>query len=61
MRTDETNPNDGFLLGRERLEAADAVRSARGVGRRGCREPAAATDKILTRPDFSFLLSKFLI
>src|ERR1035441_6186583 len=31
MRTDETNPNDWFLLGRERLEAADAVRSARGV------------------------------
>lgn len=31
MRTDETNPSDWFLLGRERLEAADAVRSARGV------------------------------
>lgn len=31
MRTDETNPSDWFLLGRERLEAADAVRDARGV------------------------------
>jgi HEPN domain-containing protein len=31
VRTDETNPADWFLLGRERLEAADAVRSARGV------------------------------
>jgi hypothetical protein len=31
VRTDETNPNDWFLLGRERLEAADAVRGARGV------------------------------
>jgi HEPN domain-containing protein len=31
LRTDETNPSDWFLLGRERLEAADAVRSARGV------------------------------
>ena len=31
MKTDETNPNDWFMLGRERLDAADAVRSARGV------------------------------
>jgi hypothetical protein len=31
MKTDETNPNDWFLLGRERLEAADALRSARGA------------------------------
>jgi HEPN domain-containing protein len=31
MRTDETNPKDWFLLGQERLEAADAVRGARGV------------------------------
>src|ERR1019366_4268715 len=31
MKTDETNPNDWFLLGRERLDAADAARSARGV------------------------------
>jgi HEPN domain-containing protein len=31
MRTDETNPNDWFLLGRERLEAADAVRGVCGV------------------------------
>lgn len=31
MRTDETNPEDWFLLGKERLEAADAVRNARRV------------------------------
>ena len=31
MKTDETNPNDWFMLGQERLDAADAVRSARGV------------------------------
>ena len=31
MKTDETDPKDWFLLGQERLEAADAVRAARGV------------------------------
>ena len=31
MKTDETDPNDWFLLGRERLEAADALRNARGA------------------------------
>ena len=30
MRTDETNPSDWFLLARERLDAADAVRAVRG-------------------------------
>jgi hypothetical protein len=30
MKTDETNPDDWFLLGRERLEAAGAVCGARG-------------------------------
>ena len=30
MKTDETNPSDWFLLARERLDAADAVRDARG-------------------------------
>jgi len=31
MKTDETNPQDWFLLARERLEAADAVRHACGA------------------------------
>jgi HEPN domain-containing protein len=31
LKTDETNPADWFLLARERLEAADAVRAARGA------------------------------
>lgn len=31
MKTDETNPQDWFLLGRERLQAADAVRAAHGA------------------------------
>jgi len=31
MKTDETNPSDWFLLGKERLEAADAVHIARGA------------------------------
>jgi hypothetical protein len=32
MRTDETNPQDWFLLAKDRLEAADAVRQACGAG-----------------------------
>jgi len=31
MKTDETNPQDWFLLARERLRAADAVRQACGT------------------------------
>jgi len=31
VKTDETNPNDWFLLTRERLDAADAVRNACGA------------------------------
>jgi HEPN domain-containing protein len=32
MKTDETNPADWFLLARDRLQAADAVRQACGPG-----------------------------
>lgn len=32
MKTDETNPHDWLLLGRERLLAADAVRQTCGAG-----------------------------
>jgi HEPN domain-containing protein len=32
VKTDETNPHDWFLLARERLKAADAVREACGAG-----------------------------
>jgi HEPN domain-containing protein len=32
MKTDETNPHDWFLLARERLAAADAVRQLCGAG-----------------------------
>jgi len=32
MKTDETNPLDWFLLGAERLRAADAVRQTCGAG-----------------------------
>jgi HEPN domain-containing protein len=32
MKTDETNPQDWFFLGRERLAAADAVRQVCGAG-----------------------------
>ena len=32
MKTDETNPHDWFLLAKDRLQAADAVRHACGAG-----------------------------
>jgi len=31
MKTNESNPNDWFMLGKERLESADALIGARGI------------------------------
>lgn len=54
MKTDETNPNDWFLLGRERLEAADAVFAAHGP----CNSAVELLQEAVERYLKGFLLGK---
>lgn len=54
MKTDEANPSDWFMLGKERLEAADALHEACGVSYSGVELLQEAVERYLK----GFLIGK---
>jgi len=54
MKTNESNPNDWFMLGKERLESADALIGARGI----CLSAVALLQESVERYLKGYLISR---